>query len=206
MFRVDREQTTDGFVQPGRHHRDLQGSGRFENVETGWMDFPPGCGAVVRADPAGGLAKGGTLPDRPGAKHKNGIRFMLKLNKTCGGDKPVRELAGTSKAFLAGVEEVYERVLRSERAQISRPVAGDRAGVDDAGQVRIRRAVLDQLPADVPDLGLGQAARGSDLPAALDGAGGASEAARHRRPVAQTVPPPNSMKPNKWMTISASWA
>jgi hypothetical protein len=33
---------------------------------------------------------------------------MLKLSKACGGDKPpVREIAGTSKAFLSGIEQVY---------------------------------------------------------------------------------------------------
>ena len=38
----------------------------------------------------------------------------MKLNKACGGDKPVREIAGTSKAFLNGVEEVFEEYEREK--------------------------------------------------------------------------------------------
>ena len=41
---------------------------------------------------------------------------MLKLSKECGGDKPIREIAGTSKAFLSGVEAVYTRYL-AEKAK-----------------------------------------------------------------------------------------
>jgi hypothetical protein len=48
------------------------------------------------------------LPVRPGEQHKNGIRFMLKLSKECGGEKPIREIAGTAKAFLSGVEKVFD--------------------------------------------------------------------------------------------------
>ena len=50
---------------------------------------------------------GTTLPDRPSAKHKNGLRVLIKLAAPCGGDKRVREIAGTSKSFLAGIEEAY---------------------------------------------------------------------------------------------------
>jgi hypothetical protein len=57
---------------------------------------------------------GQQLPARPSAKHKNGIRMLLKLSKACGGDKPVREVAGTSKAFLGGVEQVYAEYAREK--------------------------------------------------------------------------------------------
>src|SRR3954467_13210047 len=50
---------------------------------------------------------GEALPDRPSANHKNGVRLEIKLSKDCGGDKPVREIAGTSRAFLSGLEPVY---------------------------------------------------------------------------------------------------
>jgi hypothetical protein len=33
---------------------------------------------------------------------------MLKLSKECGGEKPIREVAGTSKAFLSGIEAAYK--------------------------------------------------------------------------------------------------
>ena len=41
---------------------------------------------------------------------------MLKLSKECGGDKPIREIAGNSKAFLSGVEAVYTQYL-AEKAK-----------------------------------------------------------------------------------------
>ena len=37
---------------------------------------------------------------------------MLKLSKECGGDKPIREIAGTSKAFLSGIEAIYAQYLK----------------------------------------------------------------------------------------------
>jgi hypothetical protein len=40
---------------------------------------------------------------------------MLKLSKECGGDKPIREIAGTSKAFLSGVEAVYTQYLADKK-------------------------------------------------------------------------------------------
>jgi len=72
----------------------------FENVETGWLLFAAGVA------PQFALVKiGEALPARPNDQYKNGIRFMLKLAKECGGD--VREIAGTAKVFLAGIEAVY---------------------------------------------------------------------------------------------------
>ena len=38
--------------------------------------------------------------------------MLVKLNKACGGDKPVREIAGTAKTFLNGVEKVYQEYQR----------------------------------------------------------------------------------------------
>ena len=54
---------------------------------------------------------GKEFPDRPSDKHKHGVRLMIKLAKDCSGDKPIREMAGTSKAFLSGVEAVYTQYL-----------------------------------------------------------------------------------------------
>jgi hypothetical protein len=50
---------------------------------------------------------GNTFPAKPSERHKNGLRFMMKLAKDCGGAKPIREIAGTSKAFLSGIESAY---------------------------------------------------------------------------------------------------
>lgn len=74
----------------------------FENIEVGWIVFTPGGAPDFRMVPLGNQ-----MPDKPSPNHKNGLRFMLKLSKECGGDKPIREIAGTSKAFLSGIEAVY---------------------------------------------------------------------------------------------------
>jgi hypothetical protein len=115
VFRVDREQTADGFASnPIDITAAFKAVVDFENVEVGWMDFPPGSAPSFVLVPLASMSQGQTLPDKPSAKHKNGVRFLLKLAKPCGGDKPVRELAGTSKAFLAGVEEVYKEYLKEK--------------------------------------------------------------------------------------------
>lgn len=74
----------------------------FENVEVGWIAFPPGSAPSFVLVPIGSQ-----LPPRPSELHKNGIRFLMKLAKGCGGDKPIREIASVAKAFLSGVEAVY---------------------------------------------------------------------------------------------------
>jgi hypothetical protein len=38
---------------------------------------------------------------------KNGARLLMKLSKDCGGEKPIREMASSAKAFLQGLEELY---------------------------------------------------------------------------------------------------
>jgi hypothetical protein len=110
VFRVDRVQTTDGFANdPVDITTIFKAVMDFENIEVGWIDFPVG------SAPSFALVKmGNQLPDRPSAKHKNGIRMLVKLSKGCGGDKPVREIAGTSKAFLGGVEQVYAEYAREK--------------------------------------------------------------------------------------------
>lgn len=110
IFRVDRLDTGNGFESnPVDITQIFKAVVDFENIQCGWIDFPVG------SAPSFALAPMGTkLPDRPSAKHKNGIRFLLKLNKACGGDKPVRELAGTSKAFLQGIEELYAEYDREK--------------------------------------------------------------------------------------------
>lgn len=76
----------------------------FDNVEVGWIDFQPGSAPSFVLVPMGNK-----LPDKPSTKHKNGLRFMVKLAKECTGPdgKDIREVAGTSKAFLSGVEAAY---------------------------------------------------------------------------------------------------
>ena len=103
LFRMDRNDTGNGFSNEAI---DITSSFKaivdFENVEVGWIDFPAGSAPHFALVPMGSM-----MPDRPSARHKNGVRFVLKLAKDCGGAKPIREIAGTSKAFLSGIEAVF---------------------------------------------------------------------------------------------------
>lgn len=104
LFRIDRDNVGGEWV---RSEVDITKSFKavldLENLETGWIDFDTG-GA-----PAFAMAKiGEPLPAKVTPKAKNGVRFMLKLAKDCGGDKPIREMAGVARAFLQGVEELYD--------------------------------------------------------------------------------------------------
>ena len=78
----------------------------FENMQVGPMLFAPGAAPDFHLVPIGE-----ELPARPSPKHKNGVKLMLKLSKDCGGEKPIREIANTSKAFLSGIEAVYTQYL-----------------------------------------------------------------------------------------------
>jgi hypothetical protein len=100
---MDRTDTGNGFANDAV---DITASFKaivdFENIEVGWIDFPAGAAPNFALVPMGNQ-----LPDRPSPRHKNGVRFVLKLAKDCGGAKPIREIAGTSKAFLSGIEAVF---------------------------------------------------------------------------------------------------
>jgi len=118
IFRMDRIDTGNGFESSPV---DITGNFKalvdFENVEVGWIDFPIGSMPSFHLVPLALIKSGNAkLPERPSEKHKNGIRFLLKLSKDCGGDKPIREIAGTSKAFLSGIEAVYTQYLGNKDA------------------------------------------------------------------------------------------
>jgi hypothetical protein len=103
LFRVDRNDVGGQFVSESV---DITTSAKFvadfENIETGWINFPPAGAPDFRMVPMGHA-----LPERPSPAHKNGVRFMLKLDKASGGDKPIREISSSARAFLAGLENVY---------------------------------------------------------------------------------------------------
>lgn len=105
MFRVDRTADSSGSFSstPVDITDSFKAIADFENIETGWIDFATGGAPDFKLVPMGS-----PLPVKPTDKHKNGIRFMLKLAKDCGGEKPIRELAGVAKVFLNGIEKVYE--------------------------------------------------------------------------------------------------
>ena len=103
LFRVDRENTGDGFSnEPIDITSSFKAIVDFENIEVGWIDFVAGSAPDFKL-----VKMGEALPPRPSDRHKNGVRFILKLAKVCAGTKPVREMAGTSKAFLSGIEAVF---------------------------------------------------------------------------------------------------
>ncbi len=113
IFRVDRTDTGNGFSNnPVDITAPFKAVVDFENIKTGWIDFTPGNAPSLVLIKLADLKAGKQLPARPTPKHKNGIQFLLKLSKACGGDKPVREIAGTAKAFIAGVEEIYSEFER----------------------------------------------------------------------------------------------
>jgi hypothetical protein len=103
LFRMDRVDTGNGFANDAV---DITSTFKamvdFENVEVGWINFPAGSAPHFALVPMGTQ-----LPAKPSEQHKNGVRFMLKLAKDCGGEKPIREIAGTSKAFLSGIEAAF---------------------------------------------------------------------------------------------------
>jgi hypothetical protein len=104
IFRVDRHDTGNGFVgEPIDITAIFKAIVDFENVEVGWINFATGSAPDFRLVPIGQR-----LPNKPSDVHKNGIRFMVRLSKEAADGKPdVREMAGTSKAMLSGVEAVY---------------------------------------------------------------------------------------------------
>src|SRR5918993_3364160 len=112
IFRVDRADTGQGFTsEPVDITHNFKAVVDLENIETGWINFStggaPDFSLVPMAQP---------LPGRPSDKHKNGIRFMVKLAKDCGGDKPIREIAGTAKAFISGIEKLYDDYEQERRS------------------------------------------------------------------------------------------
>ena len=109
MFRMDRIENNGNFMNEAVDiTQSFKAIADFENMETGWMRFASGAAPDFKLVP---MPLDKEFPDRPSDKHKRGVRFMLKLAKDCGGDKPIREIAGTSKAFLSGVEAVFTEYL-----------------------------------------------------------------------------------------------
>jgi hypothetical protein len=198
VFRVDRVQSTDGFTnEPVDITATFKAVVDFENVEIGWIDFPVG------SAPSFALTSiGNQLPVRPSAKHKNGIRFLLKLSKGCGGDKPVREIAGTSKAFLGGVEQVYGEYLREKAkypgqlpvlslVSTTPIVSGSGATKSTNYRPTFRIDGWAKRPDDLIHV-----AAAAPTAAATNGSGAATNGAGAAPSTGgQTVPPPNNFRP-----------
>jgi hypothetical protein len=103
MFRVDRVDVGGQFSNEKIDiTKNFKAQIDLENVETGWMDFGTGAAPVMALVPIGNA-----LPPKPTPGSKNGVRVMLKLGKDIAGDKPIREITSSAKAYLAGVEALY---------------------------------------------------------------------------------------------------
>ena len=91
MFRMDRIETNGNFAnQAVDITQSFKAIVDFEIMETGWVLFAAGIAPDFKL-----VRIGNEFPDRPSEKHKHGVRLMIKLAKDCGGDKPIREMAGT---------------------------------------------------------------------------------------------------------------
>lgn len=77
----------------------------FENVEVGWISFAAGGAPDFRMVKHGS----GAWPQKPSDTHKQGIRFLVKLHGSCGGD--VREMASNAGAFLEGISKLHDEYL-----------------------------------------------------------------------------------------------
>jgi hypothetical protein len=189
MFRIDRIQGVDGFDNdPIDITATFKACFDLEGVETGWMLFAPGTPPSLKLIPLAVLDAGGTYPEKPTPDHKPGVRFMLKLSPKCGGDKPVREIAGQSKAFLQAVEELYAQY---EREKPQHP--GDLPVVELVRTVPVKSA---QSTNYKPEFRIsGWAKRPADL-TPREPSRAPVEPLRMTPPAtgAQTVPPPNVMR------------
>jgi hypothetical protein len=106
LFRIDSVQTAQGWDRtPVDITNTFKALFDFENVQVGWIDFTSGGTPSFVLVPY----PGNKLPDKPGNNHKHGLRFVIKLAKDCAGSVPIREMAGTSARFLAGIEALYKQ-------------------------------------------------------------------------------------------------
>ena len=77
LFRVDRENTGDGFAnEPVDITASFKAIVDFENIEVGWIDFVAGSAPDFKL-----VKMGETLPPRPSDRHKNGVRFILSSRR-----------------------------------------------------------------------------------------------------------------------------
>jgi hypothetical protein len=97
IFRIDRENGQNSQIDISRGFKAIVD---LENVEKGFIDFPPGSAPsftlVPLADP---------MPQHPGGTAKQGVRLMMKLHRDSGGD--VREMATSAKAAMRGLDLLH---------------------------------------------------------------------------------------------------
>lgn len=102
VFRRDRTQQGDQYVN---NDEDITNSFKavidMENIEVGYAKFATGSAPELMM-----VKLGDPMPHKPAdPAFKQGVRLMLKLHGSCGGD--VREVSGNSAAFLKGVDDLH---------------------------------------------------------------------------------------------------
>jgi hypothetical protein len=112
VYRVDRKEeggvwTTDEVEIT----KDFQFVPDLDNLEIGWMFFKAGQAPDLRM-----VKLGEVMADRPAGadadgkpNFKQGVRLLLKLGKSCGGD--LRELAATAKSILGPIDKLHDDYL-----------------------------------------------------------------------------------------------
>jgi hypothetical protein len=111
LFRNDRTEVDGAY---SNNAVDITGNFKavmdLENIEVGHILFAAG------AAPAYLLAKLGTpMPPKPAdGKWKQGVRVMMKLHTSCGGD--IREITSNATAFLKGFDDLHTQ-YEAEKGQ-----------------------------------------------------------------------------------------
>lgn len=106
MFRVDKGADGSESIDITKNFKAVFD---FENVEVGWIKFGAGTAPDFQLVPIGSQ-----LPAKPSDDHRQGVRMCIKLAKDVGGD--VREIAGTSAAFLGGLEKLHDEYVAGSKA------------------------------------------------------------------------------------------
>lgn len=105
LFRVDRTNDGSGWTS---NEEDITANGMFvadlENIQTGWMCFPPGAAPDIRTVPLGA-----SPGERPSDKHKMGFKLHVKLGKDCGGD--VREFTASASSVINAMNALHDAYL-----------------------------------------------------------------------------------------------
>ena len=79
----------------------FRGIFNMENLQRGWINFPSG------APPEMKMVRAGEDPgDRPSDKHKEGVRLVVKMDESLGGE--VRELLSTAWAVWAAIDALHD--------------------------------------------------------------------------------------------------
>jgi len=103
FFRNDRTQDTSGNYSNAAV--DITSNFKavldLENIEVGYLRFAAGSAPEFQL-----VKLGQPMPAKPAdAKWKQGVRIMMKLHASCGGD--IRETSSNAAAFLKGIDELH---------------------------------------------------------------------------------------------------